>query len=202
MAKTTAKPGGKGGAVKRPAKAKGAAGAADRRLGLRGAAPWAARHAAKHAEEAKARNAAPPPPGSARATLREPAQAEELKARVAELNNALSRMRVMRKNFEARFFELGEELIALREARLYEAKGYVSLESFAERELELGKVVTARLVRVPAVFLKDAAAEFGSEALFAALAALETASGQPGGAGNAPSAPVLPLKPPAPGRGR
>src|SRR4051794_28703822 len=43
-----------------------------RKLGLRGAAPWAARHAAKHAAEARARAAEPPPPGSARATIRVP----------------------------------------------------------------------------------------------------------------------------------
>src|SRR6188768_2762803 len=37
-----------------------------RKMGMRGAAPWAARHAAKHAEEAAARNLSAPKPGSAR----------------------------------------------------------------------------------------------------------------------------------------
>src|SRR6185436_20007094 len=60
-----------------------------RKLGLRGAAPWAARHAAKHAAEARARAAEPPPPGSARATLRVPTGAEELKVKIGELHNAL-----------------------------------------------------------------------------------------------------------------
>ncbi len=188
---------------KRAAKAKAAPDASGaRRLGLRGAAPWAARHAAKHAAEAQARNSAPPPPGSARATLREPAGAEQLKARVAELNSALARMRVMRKNLAARFYDLGQELAAVRDARAYEAKGYVSFESFAERELELGKVVSSRLVRIPAVFRKEAALEHGVDAVFAALGALETAATQPAGGATAPRAPALPLKPPVPGRGR
>ena len=55
-----------------------------RKLGLRGAAPWAARHAAKHAAEARARAAEPPPPGSARATIRVPTGAEELKVKIAK----------------------------------------------------------------------------------------------------------------------
>ena len=52
-----------------------------RNFGLRGAAPWVARHAAKHAEELRRRNAEPPPPGSARATLRVPEEAEQIKAK-------------------------------------------------------------------------------------------------------------------------
>src|SRR6188768_1207699 len=61
---------------KRASKAESAEGSGKRRLGMRGAAPWAARHAARHAEEAAARNQSPPKPGSARGTLRSPDDAD------------------------------------------------------------------------------------------------------------------------------
>ncbi len=73
----TSKSGGKASAAKGGDKS---AEAPKRKLGLRGAAPWAARHAAKHAAEARARAAEPPLPGSARATIRTPVMAEDIKA--------------------------------------------------------------------------------------------------------------------------
>src|SRR5260370_27313244 len=86
---------------------KGAAEAPKRKLGLRGAAPWAARHAAKHAAEARARAAEPPPPGSARATIRVPRGAEALKAKIGELHNALLQIRAYPKNLNKGFFAIG-----------------------------------------------------------------------------------------------
>src|SRR5262245_58763418 len=73
---------------------------AKRKLGLRGAAPWAARHAAKHAAEARARAAEPAPPGSARAMIRVPTGAEEIKAKIAELHNQTLKIRNLRKRLE------------------------------------------------------------------------------------------------------
>src|SRR5690606_28043355 len=64
-----------------------------RNFGLRGAAPWVARHAAKHAEELRKRNAEPPPPGSARATLRIPPQAEQIKSQISQLHQLTSQVR-------------------------------------------------------------------------------------------------------------
>src|SRR5688572_15510756 len=93
--KSKAKPkaGPKGGPAKKAGKSKASKkGEGGRRSGLRGAAPWAARHAAKHAAEARARNASPAPPGSARATLRTPEAADEIKAKVSELHNTLVRI--------------------------------------------------------------------------------------------------------------
>jgi hypothetical protein len=69
-----------------------------RKLGLRGAAPWAARHAAKHAAEARARAAEPPLPGSARATIRTPVDAEDIKQKVRDLHAALAKIKTLRKN--------------------------------------------------------------------------------------------------------
>ena len=171
-----------------------------RRLGLRGAAPWAARHAAKHAAEAEARNAEPPRPGSARATLRVPAGAEELKTRIAELHHALEHVRTLRKTLANSFFEVAVELRRIREQHLYDAKGYSSFESFAERELDLGKVVALKLARVPDVFQEQAALEHGMEALFAALGALDDAEGGPQPGGGPAGGAAHPLKPPSGGR--
>jgi hypothetical protein len=170
-----------------------------KRTGLRGAAPWAARHAAKHAAEARARNLSPAPPGSARATLRTPEKAEQIKARVAELHNSMVKIRALRKNLNDKFFELGLILGTIKEGTLYEAKGYSSFETFVEREMDLGKSTSLRLERIPRVFQEPAAKEFGLEALLAALEALENASTptpRPGSGQRAQQPPTLPMKPP------
>lgn len=158
----------------------------------RGAAPWAARHAAKHAAEVAARNLEPPRPGSARATLRTPDQAESIKARVGELHDALNRLRAMKRQLPERFFEAANLLRSIRDARLFDAKGYASFEAFVEREVDLGgKLLVLRLTRIPEVFLEEASRALGLEALLAAMEALEQA------AQRAQRAPVRP-----PGRSR
>src|SRR2546421_2097538 len=78
-----------------------------RKLGLRGAAPWAARHAAKHAAEARARAAEPPLSGSARATIRVPVGAEDIKQRIGDLHNALVQIKALRKNVNKTFYDIG-----------------------------------------------------------------------------------------------
>jgi hypothetical protein len=177
---------------------KGADADADgKRSGLRGAAPWAARHAAKHAAEARARNASPPPPGSARATLRTPEKAELIKAKIAELHNAMVRIRALRKHANDKFFELGQVLGMIRDGRLYEAKGFASFEAFVEREIDLSKATTLRLERVPRLFHEAPARELGVEAVLAAVEAIDAVqSGQRPAAARAQQAAALPLKPP------
>jgi hypothetical protein len=147
--------------------------AGSRRLGLRGAAPWAARHAAKHAAEARARNAEPPKPGSARATLREPQGADEIKARIGELHTLLSRIQELRKNLRTEFFALGTLLRKIRDERLYEAKGYATFEHFVERETGLGKSMALDLARIARIFQESAATTYGLEALLDGLRALD-----------------------------
>lgn len=166
----------------------------------RGSAPWAARHAAKHAAEARARNAEPPRPGSARATLRVPDEAERIKARIGELHTALVKIRGLRKNLAANFYEIGGVLQQIQDNKLYDAKGYASFEAFVEREVDLGKSMAMKLVRIPALFQREAI-QLGLEALGAALNAIDDALG----AGNPPPTPgtgraQLPLKPPRSGR--
>jgi hypothetical protein len=169
-----------------------------RKLGLRGAAPWAARHAAKHAAEARARAAEPPLPGSARATIRTPADAEDIKERVRDLHAALAQIKLLRKNLNKSFFDIGAVLKDIQTRRLYEAKRFPSFEAFVEREIDLGKTTALRLVRVVSLFQKEAAIEVGMDRLFAAVAAIDSA-GEPEVARIPPppiSTSALPLRPP------
>lgn len=175
-----------------------------RKLGLRGAAPWAARHAAKHAAEARARAAEPPLPGSARATIRTPATAEAIKAKIADLHNSLQQIKAFRKNLAKGFYDVGLVLREIQQKRLFEAKGFGTFEAFLEREAaELGKVTALRLVRIATLFQKEAALELGMDRIFVALMSIEAGDGvapdaRPSGKIPPPplSSSVLPLKPP------
>jgi hypothetical protein len=162
---------------------------------MRGAAPWAARHAGRHAAEARARHAEPPRPGSARATLRVPDSAETIKARVAELISIVTKVRSLRRQLERTFFEVGELLTRVERERLFEAKGYLSFEAFVERETDLGKKTAAELVRIAATFRRDAAERHGLVPLAAALRALDDIESREG----THPKPPLPLKPPSKG---
>ncbi len=182
----------------------GAAGTPKRKLGLRGAAPWAARHAAKHAAEARARALEPAPPGSARATIRIPTGAEEIKAKISELHNQTQKIRTLRKRLDKGFFEIGQVLTEIQQQELYLAKGYGSFEAFLERETDLGKQTALKLIRISHTFQREAALDYGMDRLFAALAALEGEGAAAQGGSNAPkpapsnpgAKPPLPLKPP------
>jgi hypothetical protein len=178
---------------------------AKRRLGLRGAAPWAARHAAKHAAEARARAAEPPLPGSARATIRTPMGAEDIKQKIAELHAALAQIKGFRKNLGKGFYDIGVILRDVQARQIYLSKGFGSFENFLEREMDLGKTTSLRLVRITQIFLREAALEFGMERLINALITLEAVPEAPGSAlkidaSKIPSPPIsspaLPMKPP------
>lgn len=167
-----------------------------RKLGLRGAAPWAARHAAKHAAEARARAAQPAPPGSARATIRVPQEAEQIKAKISELYNQTQKIRTLRKRLDKGFFEIGEVLWEIQQQDLHQAKGYGSFEAFLEREIDLGKQTSLKLIKISHTFQREAALDYGMDRVLQALAALE---GEilPKAAPSAPgSTQGLPLKPP------
>src|SRR5687768_10364789 len=145
-----------------------------RRLGLRGAAPWAARHAAKHAAEARARAAEPAPPGSARATIRVPTGAEEIKAKIAELHTQMQKIRNLRKRLDKGFFDIGVILGEVHQQELYLAKGYGSFEAFLEREIDLGgKQIALKLIKIAHLFQREAALDYGMDRVLSAVAALE-----------------------------
>jgi hypothetical protein len=163
-----------------------------RKFGLRGAAPWALRHAERQAAEAARRNREPPKPGSARATLRTPQEADRIKASIGELHGSLHKLRTLQKSLNESFFELGEILGAIEARKLHEAKGYSTIEVFAERELGIGKGLALKLVRIPSVFQPAAAKALRLEALVRALDAIDQAPQQAA----ASRAAKLPLKPP------
>jgi hypothetical protein len=172
-----------------------------RKLGLRGAAPWAARHAAKHAAEARARAAEPPLPGSARATIRTPQGAEDIKVKIGQLHNALTQIRTFRKNLAKGFFDIGIVLKDIQARRLYEAKGFGTFEAFLEREMDLGKSTSLKLVKLCGIFQKEAALDLGMDKVFAAINAIELegiAEARPSGKIPPPpiSTSMLPLRPP------
>ncbi len=144
-----------------------------RNFGLRGAAPWVARHAAKHAEELRKRNAQPPPPGSARATLRTPDDADAIKNKVGQLHQITSNVRNLRKRLDKSFFEIGELLDQVQREELHVAKGYSSFEAFLDREIDLPRSVSLRLIRIIHTFTRDTAYDFGLDRLTSALAALD-----------------------------
>jgi hypothetical protein len=94
-----------------------------------------------------------------------------------QLHDALTRLRGMKKQLNDRFFEAALVLQGIREAKLFDAKGYASFEAFVEREVDLGgRTLALRLARIPEVFLEDAARAHGLEALLAALEAMEQAA--------------------------
>jgi hypothetical protein len=164
---------------------------APRKFGLRGAAPWALRHAERQAAEAARRNREPPKPGSARATLRTPQEADRIKASIGELHGLLQKLRALQKNLNDGFFELGEILSDIEERKLHEAKGYHNIETFAERELGLGKGLAQKLVRIPSLFQPAAAKALKLEALARAIDAIDGAPQT-----QASKMAKLPLKPP------
>jgi hypothetical protein len=170
--------------------------ASGRRLGVRGAAPWAARHAERRALEAAARMREPRRPGSARATLRVPDQADRIKQRIGELHTVLGRVRTLKKNLQDGFWELGQLLKHISDDRLFDAKGYATFEAFIEREIDLGsKSVALKLSRMPEVFLEPAARHHGLDAVLAALDALDSAKPVQKKAARQ-ALPMKPLKPP------
>jgi hypothetical protein len=105
------------------------------------------------------------------------------------------RIRGLRKTIGNDFYQVGQILQRIQEARLYDAKGYASFEAFVEREIDFGKMVSLRLVRIPELFHEHAARTLGMEALFAALDAIDTAVA-PAPRGVLPLRPALPMKPP------
>lgn len=163
-----------------------------RKLGIKGAAPWAARHAAKHAAEARARAAEPAPPGSARATIRTPSGADEIKEKLNELLKLTSQLKVLRKNLAKNFYEIGQILREVHAKKLYEPRGYTTFDAFIERETELGKELGLKITRIAGLFTKEGATELGLDRIVAALGALENREQAPSESRIAVAAPKPP----------
>ena len=178
--------------------AEGQAGLPKRKLGLRGAAPWAARHAAKHAAEARARAAEPPPPGSARATIRVPTGAEELKAKIGELHNALVQIRSYRKHLNKGFFDIGGRSARRPAAQAVRGQGLrlvrgVPRARNRSRQDHLAQVRS----RFRRLFVKAAALEYGMDKAIASLQALEASADAPSQEGSPAPPPAQAVEPAA-----
>lgn len=168
-------------------------------LGVRGAAPWVARHAAKQAEELRKRNAQPAPPGSARATLREPENVDDIKASIARLHEVVGQIKKLARNLDKNFFGIGQLLRDLQDEGVHAAKGYSTFDAFLDREIAIPRVTALRLMRITSIFQRDAAEDYPLDYLFAALQALDgdPRSDRPSTrSGHGLSARSLPLRPP------
>lgn len=151
----------------------GKAPTAPRKLGVRGAAPWVARHAAKQAEQMRRRNAEPAPPGSARATLRVPENVDSIKESVARLHEVVSRIKKLSRKLDKNFFTVGELLRDLQAEGIHTAKGFSTFDAFLDREVAIPRATALRLIRIVAIFQREAAEDYPLDNLFAALQGLD-----------------------------
>jgi hypothetical protein len=111
-------------------------------------------------------------PRSPKASIRTPAGAEELKAKIAALSRITSQLKNLKRTMAQSFFEVGELLRAIETDRLYEVKGYVAFDAFVEREVGIGKHTAVKLSRVPSTFVREAARDIGVDRVLAAIEVL------------------------------
>ncbi len=105
-------------------------------------------------------------------TVRSPADADERKARIGALSTAINQIKILKRTLSKSFMDIGAILVDIRERKLFEVKG-LSFESFVEREIELGKTMSLRLVRAVELFQKPAALGGGLERVIAAVRAFD-----------------------------
>jgi len=160
--------------AKKPAKKKTAKKAPSR-------APKTARASNKKSKKVQ-RVGAPKPrfrkPVAPKDTIRRPQDSEELKQKLGALAQATSQIRGMKRSLNKSFFEIGQILRKIEVERLYEVKGYGSFEAFVDREIDIGKQLALKIVRIVQVFLREAAVGAGLERATAALDALEDDGGE------------------------
>jgi hypothetical protein len=111
---------------------------------------------------------------------------DHLKARFSALNTATAQIKTLKRAIQKNFFDVGLQLDRIRDEKLYEVKGYGSIESFLEREMDLDKVTCMRLARLARSMVREAAIEVGMERACAAMAALEGEQVTPGNSGTYP----------------
>jgi hypothetical protein len=138
------------------------------------------------------------PTGSLHTEARTPAAAETIKQRLTTLMNTQLKLGELKRSSQKHFYEIGELLHRVREQRLYEVKGYSSLEAFIEREVNLGQTFCMQSVRIFETFLPAAVSTYGFHRLASALEALEpsqaVASNSPSEAARLARSPIPPHK--------
>ncbi len=106
-------------------------------------------------------------------SVRAPVGADELKAKIGALATATAQIRNLKRTLSRSFMDVGVILMDIRDRRLYEAKGYGSFEAFLEREIELGRLTSLRLVRAVELFQRPAAIAGGLDRVVAAVGAFD-----------------------------
>ena len=98
---------------------------------------------------------------------------QELKVQLGKLSGATSQIATLKRNISKGFYEIGGILGLIRNEKLYVVKGYGSFESFLERELDIPKLSSLRMVRIVDVLKREDAVAAGFERAAAAVAALD-----------------------------
>jgi hypothetical protein len=132
---------------------------------------------------------APIPPRS-RLTAREPAAAEDLKAKLGALATSINQIKGLKRSIQRSFWEVGLILVDIRDRKLFVAKGYSSFEAFLEREIELGKNASLKIARAVQLFQKDAAVAAGLDRVLLAVAAFDGELEPREGASQGPPSPT------------
>lgn len=115
----------------------------------------------------------PPMPPRSRLSVREPAEADDLKAKIGALATAINQIRAVKRSIQRTFWDVGLILVDIRDRKLYVAKGYGSFEAFLEREIELGKTTSLRLARAVQIFVREPAVAAGMDRVLGAVAAFD-----------------------------
>lgn len=113
------------------------------------------------------------PTGSLHTEARVPAEADLIKQRLTALVNVQQKLGDLKRSSNKNFYEIGSLLHRVREERLFEVKGYSSLEAFVEREVSLGQQFCRDAVRIFETFLPNAASSLGFARLAAAIKVID-----------------------------
>jgi hypothetical protein len=113
-----------------------------------------------------------PTAGDDRAT-RSGVSKNELKAQFAKLSTATAQIGGLKRALNKTFYEIGTLLNQIRDERLFEVKGYGSLESFVEREIDINKAICLKAARIAETIHREHALAAGLERAAAAVAALD-----------------------------
>lgn len=114
-----------------------------------------------------------PPPAKSITVEAGKGDKQELKVQLGKLSGATAQIATLKRNVSKGFYEIGGILGRIRDEKLFVVKGYGSFESFLERELDINKVSSLRMVRIAEVLKREDAMAAGFERSAAAVAALD-----------------------------
>lgn len=122
-----------------------------------------------------------------------------LKVKLEALDGHIKKLHILHQEYPKSFFDLGLVLADISDQKLYEVKGYSSFETFAEREMDLGKQTCLNLVQIVKTFQREAAQQYDVAKLAACLQVLDgTAESNPPPSSSSPRIPRAPSRSPIP----